>query len=194
VTDYYYYDDSVDSVFTLTLNGFYQSYSYKSGLKKLDVCQSAIASGVYKYEKSWNKRGQIKVGSNLGCGQWYTGLLFYSLQCEMYHLVHSRSGGTYFWQLSRIIYCPHRPTQVFVRTLSSLMCTRENFRVGHSSQIAPSHKRLTWRLFWDRLSKKKMHWYDHAIKQYVTTPKSYYINSSTTNIITNLSLWWTNYT
>jgi hypothetical protein len=45
----------------------------------------------------------------------------------------------------------------FVHTLSSLMCTRENFPVGHSSQIAPSQARLTWRSFRDRLSKKKMH-------------------------------------
>jgi hypothetical protein len=33
----------------------------------------------------------------------------------------------------------------FVHTLSSLMCTRENFSVGHSSQIAPSQAHLTWR-------------------------------------------------
>jgi hypothetical protein len=45
----------------------------------------------------------------------------------------------------------------FVRTLSSLMRTRENFSVGHPSQIAPSHARLTWRFFRDRLSKKKTH-------------------------------------
>jgi hypothetical protein len=44
-----------------------------------------------------------------------------------------------------------------VRTLSSLMCTRENFPVGHPSQIAPSQARLTWWFFRDRLSKKKMH-------------------------------------
>jgi hypothetical protein len=45
----------------------------------------------------------------------------------------------------------------FVRTLSSLMRTRENLPVGHPSQIAPSHTRLTWRFFQDRLLKKKMH-------------------------------------
>jgi hypothetical protein len=45
----------------------------------------------------------------------------------------------------------------FVRTLSSLMRTRENFLVGHPSQIARSQARLTWRFFWDRLPKKKMH-------------------------------------
>jgi hypothetical protein len=45
----------------------------------------------------------------------------------------------------------------FVRTLSSLMRTRENFPVGHPSQIAPSQARLTWRFFRDRLPKKKMH-------------------------------------
>jgi hypothetical protein len=48
----------------------------------------------------------------------------------------------------------------FVRTLSSLMRTRENFSVGHPSQIAPSQARLTWRFFWDRLPKKKMHLID----------------------------------
>ena len=45
----------------------------------------------------------------------------------------------------------------FVRTLSSLMCIREDFPVGHPSQIAPSQARLTWRFFRDRLPKKKMH-------------------------------------
>jgi hypothetical protein len=45
----------------------------------------------------------------------------------------------------------------FVHTLSSLMHTRENFPVGHPSQIAPSQARLTWRFFRDRLPKKKMH-------------------------------------
>jgi hypothetical protein len=44
-----------------------------------------------------------------------------------------------------------------VRILSSLMRTRENFPVGHPSQIAPSQARLTWRFFQDRLPKKKMH-------------------------------------
>jgi hypothetical protein len=47
-----------------------------------------------------------------------------------------------------------------VRTLSSLMRTRENFSVGHPSQIAPSQARLTWRFFRDRLPKKKMHLVD----------------------------------
>jgi hypothetical protein len=45
----------------------------------------------------------------------------------------------------------------FVRTLSSLMHTRENFPVGHPSQIALSQARLTWRFFRDRLPKKKTH-------------------------------------
>jgi hypothetical protein len=45
----------------------------------------------------------------------------------------------------------------FVRTLSSLMRTQENFSVGHPSQIAPSQARLTWRFFRHRLPKKKMH-------------------------------------
>jgi hypothetical protein len=44
-----------------------------------------------------------------------------------------------------------------VRTLSSLMRTREKIPVGHPSQIAPSQARLTWRSFRDRLPKKKMH-------------------------------------
>jgi hypothetical protein len=43
----------------------------------------------------------------------------------------------------------------FVRTLSSLMRTQENFPVGHPSQIAPSQARLTWRFFRDRLPKKE---------------------------------------
>jgi hypothetical protein len=45
----------------------------------------------------------------------------------------------------------------FMRTLSSLMRTRENLSAGHPSQIAPSQTRLTWRFFRDRLLKKKMH-------------------------------------
>jgi hypothetical protein len=45
----------------------------------------------------------------------------------------------------------------FVRTSSSLMRTRENFPVGHPSQIALSQAHLTWRFFRDRLPKKKMH-------------------------------------
>jgi hypothetical protein len=48
----------------------------------------------------------------------------------------------------------------FVRILSSLMHTRENFPVGHPSQIAPSQACLTWRFFRDSLSKKKMHLVD----------------------------------
>jgi hypothetical protein len=45
----------------------------------------------------------------------------------------------------------------FVRTLSSLIRTRENFPVGHPSQIAPSQARLTGRFFRDMLPNKKMH-------------------------------------
>jgi hypothetical protein len=45
----------------------------------------------------------------------------------------------------------------FVRTLSSLMRTRENFPVGHPSQIAPSQACLTWKFIRDKLSKNKMH-------------------------------------
>jgi hypothetical protein len=48
----------------------------------------------------------------------------------------------------------------FVRTLSSLMHTRENFLVGHPSQIDPSQAHLTWGFFQDRLPKKKMHLID----------------------------------
>jgi hypothetical protein len=48
----------------------------------------------------------------------------------------------------------------FVRTLSSLMRTRENFPVGHPHQIAPSQAHVTWRFFRDRLPKKKMHLVD----------------------------------
>jgi hypothetical protein len=42
----------------------------------------------------------------------------------------------------------------FMCTLSSLTCTRENFSVGHPSQITSSQARLTWRFFRDSLSKK----------------------------------------
>jgi hypothetical protein len=52
---------------------------------------------------------------------------------------------------------PTNQHESFVRTLSSLMRTRENFPVGHPSQIAPSKARLTWRFFRDKLPKKKMH-------------------------------------
>jgi hypothetical protein len=55
-------------------------------------------------------------------------------------------------------YIVHTDQHVsFVHTLSSLMCTRENFSVGHPSQISPSQAHLTWRFFQDRLPKKKMH-------------------------------------
>jgi hypothetical protein len=37
------------------------------------------------------------------------------------------------------------------------MDTRENFPIGHPSQIAPSQAHLTWRFFRDRLPKKKMY-------------------------------------
>jgi hypothetical protein len=47
--------------------------------------------------------------------------------------------------------------EFFVRTLSSLKRTRENFPLGQPSQITPSQVRLTWRFFHDRLAKKKMH-------------------------------------
>jgi hypothetical protein len=52
---------------------------------------------------------------------------------------------------------PTDQPEYFVHTLSSLMHTRENFPVGHPSQIAPRQARLTWRFFRDRLPKKKMH-------------------------------------
>jgi hypothetical protein len=67
-------------------------------------------------------------------------------------------GGTYSWQLSRIIYRPHRPTRVFcVHFVLTHAHPRENFPVSHPSQIAPSQACLTWRFFRDRLPKKKMH-------------------------------------
>jgi hypothetical protein len=52
---------------------------------------------------------------------------------------------------------PTNQHESFVRTLPSLMRTRENFPVGQPSQIAPNPARLTWRFFRDRLLKKKMH-------------------------------------
>jgi hypothetical protein len=67
------------------------------------------------------------------------------------------TGGTYSWQLARITYCPTDQHESFVRTLSSLMRTRENFLVGHPYQIAPSQAHLTWGFIRDRLLKKKMH-------------------------------------
>jgi hypothetical protein len=57
------------------------------------------------------------------------------------------TGGTYSSQLTRIIYCPHRPTRVF--------CA--HFVLTHPSQIALSQACLTWRFLRDRLPKKKMH-------------------------------------
>jgi hypothetical protein len=39
--------------------------------------------------------------------------------------------------------------------LFSLMRARENFSIGHPSQIASSQARLTWRFFRDKLPKKK---------------------------------------
>jgi hypothetical protein len=64
-------------------------------------------------------------------------------------LTHGGSLGSYI--------VPIDQHESFVCTLSSLMCTREDFSVGHPSQIAPSQARLTWRFFRDRLLKKKMH-------------------------------------
>jgi hypothetical protein len=55
---------------------------------------------------------------------------------------------------------PTDQPESFVRNLSSLMRTQENFSVGHPSQIAPSQAHLTWRFFRDRLPKKKMHLVD----------------------------------
>jgi hypothetical protein len=54
---------------------------------------------------------------------------------------------------------PSDQHESFVRTLSSLIRTRENFSIGHPSQITPSQAHLTWtwRFFQDRLPKKKMH-------------------------------------
>jgi hypothetical protein len=64
-------------------------------------------------------------------------------------LTHGSSLGSYI--------VPTDQRKSFVRTLSSLMRTRENFPDGHPSQIAPSQARLTWRFFRGRLPKKKMH-------------------------------------
>jgi hypothetical protein len=64
-------------------------------------------------------------------------------------LTHGSSLGSYI--------VPTDQHESFMHTLSSLMRTRENFPVGHPSQIAPSQARLTWRFFRDRLPKNKMH-------------------------------------
>jgi hypothetical protein len=45
----------------------------------------------------------------------------------------------------------------FMCTFLSLMRSRENFSIGHLSQIAPTQEHLTWRFFRDRLLKNKMH-------------------------------------
>jgi hypothetical protein len=71
------------------------------------------------------------------------------------------TGGTYSWQHSRIIYCPHRPTRVFC---AHFVLTHAHPRKlpdrSPPSQIAPSLARLTWRFFRDRILKKKMHLVD----------------------------------
>jgi hypothetical protein len=68
------------------------------------------------------------------------------------------TGGTYSCQLSRIIYCPHRPTRVFcAHFVLTHAHPRKTSLVGHPSQIAPSQVRLTWRFLRDRLPKKKIH-------------------------------------
>jgi hypothetical protein len=64
-------------------------------------------------------------------------------------LTHGISLGSYI--------VPADQHESFVRTLSSLMHTQENFPVGHPFQIAPSQAHLTWRFFRDTLPKKKMH-------------------------------------
>jgi hypothetical protein len=58
-------------------------------------------------------------------------------------LTHGSSLGSFI--------VPTDQHESFVHTLSSLMRTRENFSVGHPSQIAPSQARLTWKFFRDRL-------------------------------------------
>jgi hypothetical protein len=84
-----------------------------------------------------------------------------SLHPDMLHPCNTPSNpwtsGTYSWQLSRIIYHPHRPTQVFCAHFVLTHAHPGNFPVGHPSQIAPNQAHLTWRFFRDRLQKKKMH-------------------------------------
>jgi hypothetical protein len=81
-------------------------------------------------------------------------LLYLSLPCN----TSSTPGLTVLTPDSslRSYIVPTNQHEPFVRTLSSLMHTRENFPVGHPSQIAPSQARLTWRFLRDRLP-KKMH-------------------------------------
>jgi hypothetical protein len=62
-------------------------------------------------------------------------------------LTHDNSLGSYI--------APTDQHGSFVRTLSSLIHTREKFPDGHPSQITPSQARLTWRFFRDRLPKKR---------------------------------------
>ena len=86
------------------------------------------------------------------CEGWFLYHLYTPSNLEPAVLTPKSSLGSYI--------VPTDQHESFVRTLSSLMRTRENFPIGHSSQITPSQERLTWRFFRDRLPKKKMHLVD----------------------------------
>jgi hypothetical protein len=67
------------------------------------------------------------------------------------------TGDTYSWQLSRIIYRPHKPTRVFCAYFILTRAHPRKLPDRSPIQIAPNQARLSWRFFWDRLPKKKMH-------------------------------------
>jgi hypothetical protein len=67
---------------------------------------------------------------------------------ELALLTHGSSLGSYIVSTGQ--------HESFMRNLSSLMRTRENFPIGHISQITSSQARLTW-YFQDIIPKKKMH-------------------------------------
>jgi hypothetical protein len=52
VTDFYYRNDSTDSMFTFVLDNFHQNQSHKTRIKKLSVYRSEAAPGGQKLEKA----------------------------------------------------------------------------------------------------------------------------------------------
>jgi hypothetical protein len=90
---------------------------------------------------------------NYGCG----GSLSSCCILFSYYNTPSTPGTTVLTPGSSLVsYVVHTDQhESFAHTLFSLMHTRENFPVGHPSQIAARQTRLTWRFFRDRLPKKR---------------------------------------